>query len=167
MFSLFSYTGIGKNAVRDYKFKSETWIGKIFSESLYCMLEEEGVFEDCFFITHVPITPERFAERGFDQSELIAEKLSVKSGRMLLKLIKRNFQGVRSSESNLTERAASNEGKYSFDETYAPYVKGKNVLLVDDILTTGSTLEECASCLKAAGCGKIYAVTVATGRRDV
>ncbi|MBQ3848245.1 MAG: ComF family protein [Clostridia bacterium] len=167
IFCLFSYTGRAKKSLQKYKFGGETWIGKIFYRSMYEMLRENGVFEDCLYITYVPITEERFAERGFDQSKLIAEGLSKLSGRMTLPLIVRNFQGQRSSEANAAERALSNEGKYSFEAKYKEYAKGKNILLIDDILTTGSTLEESASCLKAAGCGKIYAATVATGRRDV
>ena len=166
IFGLFAYRGQAKESVRKYKFGGQLWIGSKFGESFYLMLEENGVFEDVFFITYVPITEERFRERGFDQSRYICEILAEKSGRMLLPLIKRNYQGKRNSESNLEDRKGRGD-KYSPEEKYIPYIKGKNLLLVDDILTTGATLSECTRVLKNAGAAKVYCAVLCSGRNDL
>ena len=104
-------------------------------------------------------------ERGYNQSFLIAKEMSS----FMKKEVEKNIliklkQNKRQSELNTTERQNTVVGVYNVINEQK--VKSKIVLLVDDVCTTGSTLNECAKMLKLAGCRKVIAVTIAYAKNN-
>ena len=108
-------------------------------------------------VVPVPLHRKRVWKRGFNQSELIAKHICSANGLdlepSLLKRVRDTAQQTRMTEAG---RKRNVRNAFSADER----VKGLDILLVDDVRTTGATLSECASTLKKKGCGKVFAVTV-------
>lgn len=109
----------------------------------------------------IPLHPDRMKKRGFNQSELIAEFFCRKTGAILktdnLKRIKPTK--TQAELKNAEERKAN--VKNCFELNNPEEIRNKNVLLIDDVFTTGSTISEAAETLKKAGANKIIAFVFA------
>jgi ComF family protein len=117
-------------------------------------------------IISVPLHRQRELNRGYNQSRLISGALSRKLG---LPDNSKLLQRVRNTQSQSLlareERSLNLVDAFAVVDTSG--VKGKNILLVDDIMTTGYTLNECAKALKAAGARTVVGAVVASGRKDM
>jgi len=108
----------------------------------------------------VPLHVRRLRERGFNQAVLLGE---VWSREWNLPLDRSAMRRIRWTEPQISLTAAQRRDnvKGAFDVGHADSVKGRRVLLVDDVYTTGSTVKECAATLRAAGALEVSVVTVA------
>lgn len=153
---LFPYKGILKSRMLQLKFYGYQYIAKTFGEILAHKMEQKNIKADC--IIPVPISKSRKFERGFNQSECIAKYMSELTGvplyRKVLIKTKNNFQ---QSSLNLLERANNVKNVYSVQNI--DEIKGKTVIVFDDIYTTGATINECAKVLKHAGASIVIAMT--------
>ena len=156
-----------ENTVRDsllrYKFQSVSVYAQIYGDFMAKCIDENGI--SCDSITWVPLSRWRKWRRGYDQAELLAREISQRTGLpcecMLRKIRNTRAQsGIHSAD----ERRKNVKGKYR--PVSPESIRERRVLLVDDIVTTGSTLSECASVLKAAGAKSVCAVTVARTRKE-
>ncbi len=113
-------------------------------------------------IVPVPLHKSDLSARGFNQSELLARALA-SSVRLPVQpvLIKRY---ATKPQKTLTLRQRSGNLLGVFDVVDGESIAGKTILLVDDVVTTGSTLDECAKMLKLYGAKEVYAVTAAAAR---
>ncbi len=112
---------------------------------------------DC--ITFVPLHKETFKERGFNQSELLANTISEILGLTCLPLLKKTRKNKPQHKLRSDKREKNVRGVFRCVDKKA--VNGKKVLIIDDIVTTGYTLAECARVLSVSGASKIYAMTFA------
>lgn len=104
------------------------------------------------YLVPVPLSKERTNYRGYNQSEILAKAISWKYKKVLLRTRDTKSQ----VSSNRKERRANLKNAFLVDMKFK--VPGKNIVLIDDVYTTGSTLEECAKVLKEAGASKIFAI---------
>jgi ComF family protein len=110
-------------------------------------------------ITPVPLHATRWRERGYNQSTLLARQLSRASG---LPLIEEALTRIRATAPQITLNAAEREANVSGAfEARADLVRGRRVLLVDDVCTTGATLAAGSHALKQAGALSVWALTLA------
>jgi competence protein ComFC len=109
----------------------------------------------------VPLHPTRQREREFTQAEAIAELLARRTGIPLCKAIRRIRYTTTQTQLDREERRENLRDAFSVREP-AP-VQGRHLIIVDDVFTTGSTVEECARILHRAGAASIRAVTIARG----
>jgi len=110
-------------------------------------------------LAFVPLHPTKERERGFNQSELIARQLSLLSGIELSSgLILRQKYTKSQTKLGRKERSENISGAFFTNDSLI----GKSVLIVDDVITTGATLNECAKILKQAGCRKVDVIALAT-----
>jgi competence protein ComFC len=111
----------------------------------------------------VPLSPERERERGYNPAALLADEISIKTGIPVKPVIHK----VRSTPPQMSltreERFKNPKGAY---ETQGGSLAGK-IILVDDVFTTGSTLEECARVLKKAGAAWVGAVVFGRTPRHI
>lgn len=108
----------------------------------------------------VPLHPRRRRERGFDQSLLIAQALSKTWGiAMLPKLLRRIRFTKKQVKLNAQERAKNVSGAFAVNQRFL--AKYDTVLLVDDVITTGATVNGCAAILRSVGFEQVFAVTLA------
>ncbi|MDY6314744.1 MAG: ComF family protein [Clostridia bacterium] len=112
------------------------------------------------YITWVPMTVKQIKARGYNQSKLLAKSVSEYSSGELKELLFKVKSISKQSRLNAAARASNIKGAFSCGED----LNGKNILLVDDIYTTGSTLNECSKVLKHCGANEIYCLTFASTR---
>lgn len=124
--------------------------------------ERQGQFD---LITWVPISRRRKARRGYDQVELLAKAVSAELGVEAVKCLhKHRHTQPQSRLSSAAERRANVLGAFRAVEPEG--FRGKRVLLLDDILTTGATLSEAARVLLTAGAAEVQAAVVAVSKFD-
>lgn len=157
-----------KKAVWLLKYRGVRGIAIHFAKALYDQIAEDindmGVFENFtkIVIVPIPLSQKRLRERGFNQSELIARELSLLDTTLA---VKTDFlKKVKETQPQMTLRNKKERVKNVIDCFSVPKpheVKNKNIILIDDVFTTGATLYEAQKVLKKAGARKIIAITVA------
>ena len=151
------YTELVKSAVVRLKFYEVTGAAKPLA---YMMARGLRHYADLFdFVIPVPLSRERLASRGFNQSELISAEIC----RLIqTPLDAKSLLRVRhTKKQSLTKGQERLENVSSAFQVSGNSIAGKRVLIIDDVLTTGSTAAECARILRAAGATKIYVAVVA------
>ncbi len=111
------------------------------------------------WIVPVPLHPARLRERGFNQAELLAKILGAKTAVPVLPALERTRYTTTQTAFDRIERMENLRDAFRLRRNFA--VRDCRVLLVDDVLTTGSTLSECARVLREAGVASVHAVTAA------
>lgn len=155
------YSGKAKWQIGLFKFEGK----KKLAEPLSLQMSERAakVYSDISFdlVTFVPISKKSFEVRGYNQSELLAKGVSKRLFIPLQKTIVKQIDTRPQHTLNAQERLSNLDNAFAFCEGAS--VKGKNVLLCDDIKTTGTTLKRCADVLYENGaknvCCLVYAVT--------
>lgn len=108
----------------------------------------------------VPLHPRRKKERGFNQAEILAEEISLAKGIPLAsQVMVKEKENLPQAWLEGKARRENVKGVYKIKQEFP--IKGKVILLVDDVFTTGSTIEECSSLLKKAGAKEVRALTMA------
>lgn len=113
------------------------------------------------FVTWVPLSPRELRHRGFDQAEMLARQVAAIMDVPLASLLaKKNGVPTQSSMKSDAARRANVMGVFRLAEK-RPELAGSRVLLVDDVITSGSTASECARLLRAGGVREVYVVGLA------
>jgi competence protein ComFC len=151
------FEGPLREAVHALKYRRDLGLGEVLSRALIHILGEAVWPVD--LIVPVPLGVARLKERGYNQSGLIARPLAWETG---LRYSPRALARVRETRTqvglSLDQRKENVRGAF---QASSNLVAGRNVLLVDDVMTTGSTLEACAVALLQAGAMKVYGLTLA------
>ena len=151
-----TYTGIVKSALHRYKFNDQRQYGKAFAYIMERNIKKYTDFYKYDAVVTVPISGRRRKERGFNQSELFARTVADVYGLEIHNEYLEKFVDTqRQSELNQYQRAFNLKGAYAA----SPEAKNKSIILVDDIYTTGSTMDECAVMLKLAGASVVAGFT--------
>ena len=109
----------------------------------------------------VPLHSARFREREFNQADVLAELLAKRTGTPLLRALKRIRYTTTQTRLDRHERMENLRNAFRVRDT--PAVQSRHLVLVDDIFTTGSTVDECARVLRLAGAASVRVATVARG----
>lgn len=132
----------------------------MFSEIIFSNPKVSEVLKKYDIVISVPVSRRRKMERGYNQSELIAKdickKLNKKYSRDILIKTKNT-----TAQSTLNKEQRKENAKGVYEIRKQDKIKGKKVLLIDDIYTTGSTVNECSRALKQANPKEIGVATVA------
>ncbi len=177
IFSIYDYRHPPlKKALWLLKYKGKKRLAKIFAEILYGKIMEElsdlVVMENFIniILIPVPLSKKRYRERGYNQAELICRELIKinllrKGTEIQLEnnvLIKTKETKHQARIENRTERLKNIIDSFGIkSETQKTLIKHKNIILIDDITTTGATLNEARKILKNAGAKKVIAFTIA------
>lgn len=157
---LFKYEGILKERLIKFKFNDKPYVYKAFVNFLIKNKKICRFLKSYDIIIPVPIHYNRKVTRGYNQSALIARNLAKEleikyEEKVLLKRVNNKPQSTK----NKKDRKENVIGVYHTKNEYK--LLNKNVLLLDDIYTTGSTVNECSKLLKIAGAKKIDVITIA------
>lgn len=112
-------------------------------------------------VVPVPLHRWRLWNRGFNQSELLAKVVAERLNRPLIRALVRQKPTKPQFGLNKADRQKNMQGVFDISTRYQPLVAGKTVLLVDDIVTTGATLNECAKILKQNGVREVWGLVLA------
>ena len=161
--SCVEYTQISKKIIFGLKYNNKTYLSKYIAIIMKEKLELENIKFD--YILFVPLHKKRLKERGFNQAEKIAIDLSKITGIPVVDNILRKYNTKRLYKLGKEDRI--NELKNAFIiKNNTIDLKNKNILLVDDIFTTGSTVNEISKILKINGVNKVFVATFLT-RADI
>ncbi len=155
-----TYSAPIKDAIHRYKYESTPQLHTAFSRMLMDAWQTQALAEDVF--VPVPLHPSRRRERGFNQSELLARDLSVNMNQGNLvhpNALARTRPTQQQAHLNASERKANVRDAFTAE---AKLVHGvRRIIIVDDVLTTGATLCECADALIRGGAQDAVALTLA------
>ncbi len=156
----FIYKDVLKTGIHYWKYEDYTVSTSFFAEMIAASVKER--FSDITFdyITYIPQTEDEMEERGYNQTELLAdalgEKLKIPVATLLVKIYETNRQH------NIPLLFKSGNVSGVFECVQLEKIKGKNILLLDDIKTSGHTLNECAKMLNLYDAENIYCAVIAT-----
>lgn len=157
--SPFLYAEPIRSAIHEYKFRGvKNFVNAFGVYSTYALKKNFDVSK-IDIITSVPLHKIRKRERGFNQSELFAKKIGYLIGASYIEVLKKVKNNKIQHELKLDERVENVKDVYSIEEGLD--IRGKIVVICDDILTTGSTMAECAKVVFDAGAKEVIGVTVA------
>ena len=158
---LAKYEGIIKKKLIEYKFKDKSYLAQTFAQMI---IKDEKIcrfFKKYDIITSVPVHKERKKQRGYDQCELIIKNLDKMN--MNIKVEKDILVKTKNikPQSTLNKKNRMKNIKNVYSIKNSEKVKGKSIIIFDDIYTTGSTVNECSRMLKLVGTDKIGILTIA------
>lgn len=146
--------------IHRFKYGKKIPLGKRLAQRLGDAVAREEEFAGCDLILPVPLHRARYRERGFNQSEILAEGVSeVADIPLARRTLRRKKNTKDQTYLNVQQRAENVRDAFSI--TQPEIVENKRVILVDDVTTTGATLNECARILQDVRARSIFAATLA------
>lgn len=161
--SAFRYEGVVGEALRQLKYHRALWLAADLAEILYRCVEAE--YPDIRFdaVVPVPLHHTRRRARGYNQAALLARELARRLDGLPVppRLVRRTRPTA--TQTNLTAAQRLDNMRGAFESGKRERLAGRRVLLVDDVMTTGATVNACAKALKKGGAESVHVVTVARG----
>lgn len=156
--SVFKYEPPVSALIKKAKYKNAKYLLPIFAE--YLFFAYAARYSDSDLICFIPMTEKAKKKRGYNQSEIMAKELSVKSGVPVFYGIVKKHETPRQATLGREERLKNLTEAFSVTDKKA--VNGKKIVIVDDVTTTGSTAQAMASKLKKYGAERVNLLTVAS-----
>ncbi len=154
--SLGLYEGNLKTAIHKFKYKNARGLAAIFADMMTGLVSD---FDDVELITYVPLSRKKELKRGFNQAHLLAQEIAERTNLICDATLMRVAEEVDQTKLSLKQRKKNVRGAFVVDEKKD--VSGKSLLLIDDVFTTGSTVDECSKILLKAGARNLSILTIA------
>ena len=153
------YRGHVRDSIHRFKFYRCQFYSSPYAQLIEeCLHEHPDIMFD--YITWVPLSKKRYRKRGYDQARCLAEALARRLNVPIWGMLKKTRDTkAQSMLKDKSQRRANIAGAYTL--SHGIDITGMNILLIDDVVTTGSTLSECAKVLLLGGAERIYCATVA------
>lgn len=156
MRNLAIYEGVMRDCIHGLKYENNQGLGEFFCDRLVALVAESGWTPD--LVMPVPLSPIRMAERGYNQAACIAKPLAARLG------ICYHPFGIERTRDTPSQVGLSGEARRrnvaGAFKVLPEVVAGKVVLIVDDVMTTGSTMEACAQALLDGGAEGVFCLTL-------
>lgn len=152
---LYYYKGILKEKIKKFKFDDYLFLKKPLGKLIYKKLDK-NLLSTIDYITFVPVSNKKIKTRGYNQCELLANEVSNYSKIEVLEILKKIKETKDQHFLNIEDR--NKNLKNSFE--VVKNIKGKRIILIDDIHTSGNTVDECYKTLKNAGVEFVWIVCV-------
>ncbi|MDF2523851.1 MAG: phosphoribosyltransferase [Clostridiales bacterium] len=160
------YSEAVKEMITKFKFSNKPSYYRVLGKFLAKKIKEMTNYDKFDIIISVPLSKEKFNKRGYNQSQLIASKVSkeicIPEKSKLLSRVRDT-----GSQSLLAKRDRCLNVRNAFRVTDMNAVSGKSIILIDDVLTTGNTVNECSRVLKEAGAMEVMVAVIASGRTHI
>jgi len=158
--AVLGYNENSKIIITRFKYYDQINLAKYFAELMFKEMQE--ILPDIDFIAPIPLHKLRIIKRKYNQAALLAKNITIFSNKkLILDLLVRTKNNQPQAKLSQKMRRRNVAGIFKTKEKYLTEVRGKNVLLIDDVITTGATAESCAQELKRAGVNKVYVLTLA------
>ena len=162
--AIWYYKGDVRKSIQRFKFYNARSYADAYGRLLAVKLQEDSDF-DADILTWAPISPLRRIKRGYDQAKLLAEACAKELGTTAVSTLKKiRHTPPQSSLREASQRRANVLGAYKVRNP--DVVAGKCILLFDDVVTTGSTVSECAKTLLSAGAKEVRLAAIAATSYD-
>lgn len=180
------YDEYTRSILSDFKFNSKDYLGIVIGDVLADRMRMEDEAID--IVTSVPIHSSRMVSRGYNQAEIMARRFTrllktsgkntedvcktdiadvnvcgLQGNSQYRELLKRCRKTAAMKALDVAERRSNVENAFELKAENRSRIAGKNIAIVDDIFTTGSTLDECSRLLKAGGAARVIVITFAAG----
>lgn len=160
LISIFKYEGVIREKIIQYKFQDKSYIYNTFAKIILKNEKVCGLLKKYDIIIPVPIHRKRKLQRGYNQTQLIAKEIAKNIDIKLCDdVLVKSKNTIAQSKLNKNKRKQNIKG--AFKVLDLERIQGKNILLFDDIFTTGSTVNECSKILKKAGAKTVGVLTIA------
>jgi competence protein ComFC len=160
--SKYQAKGVLRDLIHRFKYGRQYYLRGILAEYLVEAMQDERILKEPIdWIVPVPLHPAKLRERGFNQAAALGEALCKREGLSTLRCIQRKRYTPTQTRFDRAERMRNLHKAFAVRKN--SNVRGKHLVLLDDILTTGSTLHECALVLRESGAASVRAITVARG----
>jgi ComF family protein len=154
--------GVVRDFVHRFKYEREFYLRRPLSQWLAEALEDERIAGQAYdAFVPVPLHPARYRERDFNQAEVLAKLIAKRAGKPVWNALKRTRYTT--TQTRLDRDQRMENLRNAFRVRHPSTVHSRHLILVDDVFTTGSTVEECARVLRQAGAASVRVVTVARG----
>ena len=154
------FEGVLRDAIHAMKYRNYEAVVDPLAEILIRAFPDTGLARSVHVLVPIPIHYSRLLDRGFNQSEELARKLAARIGLPVeSKVLRKSRKTAHQVDLPLDERALNIRG--SFSVRRAERIRGKRVLLIDDVFTTGATLDEAARVLLESGASEVRAYALA------
>lgn len=158
--SVLKYDDSSSSLISKFKYSDQTHLAKYFAKLMTNSAAE--ILPDIDFIAPVPLHKLRIIKRKYNQSALLAKNISALSDKkLILDLLIRTKNNKPQAVLSQAQRMKNVQGIFKVKEKHLSKIKGKNILLIDDVITTGSTINACAKVLKKAGANRVYVLSLA------
>ncbi|PMQ02488.1 MAG: hypothetical protein CBR30_02290 [Dictyoglomus sp. NZ13-RE01] len=150
------YKGIWEDLISKFKFEHKPYIAKTFAK-----MGRERILSrnwDIDLITYVPMWKDKEKKRGYNQSYILAKYLSRELQLSVVSTLKQERPILEQKNLGRAERLENVKNAFKLMENVD--IEGKNILIVDDVYTTGATIRECAKELRNGRCNKIYVFVI-------
>ncbi len=150
------------NVLQAFKYQNATWLSHDLVDLLDGCLAADFDSVEYDLVTAVPLSPAKFRRRSYNQSSILGRGLAQRLGIAFLPQCLTRVRDTQ-SQTKLKAKQRLKNVKGAFKAGHTSWLKGRRVLLVDDIMTTGATVNECARALRQAGANDVQVITVARG----
>ena len=156
------YEGVLRECIHSFKYQKKDYLACHLGGLLIDVMRRDKDFRDVDFLIPAPLDGRRFREREFNQAHLLAQ---VVSRYFKIPISSRNLRRVRRvpPQTQLSRRQREENVKGLFQVRSREEYAGRKILLIDDVFTTGATVNECARVLRQAGAEEVSVLTVARG----
>lgn len=154
-----SYQGNVKNAIRRFKFGDQPGLASGFGKIMARTIGQElaGTYD---LISWIPVSEKRLRQRGYDQAMLLSEAAALELRDVALETLRKTQDNTQQSTIRDPKLRKSNV-KNVYEATDPDLIRGKRILLIDDVITTGATMEEAARTLLRAGASQVVGAALA------
>ena len=157
------YEGVAKACLRRFKYNAGVWLLDDLVQWLVALWRVcPATAREATVVTGVPLYPKRQRERGYNQASLLAARLAQRIGIPFQDGLLGRRRATE-TQTHLTAAQRVHNVRGVFSVPWAHRVHGARIVLVDDVMTTGATVNECARALQAAGAASVMVLTVARG----
>jgi len=157
MICAMKYNEVIKNLVVRFKNQHDFGLAKLFTKWII----NRKKFDSDYIIVPVPLFKKRIIKRGYNQSLILAKCLAESAGMKYMNVLERTRDTNSQATKTIQERADNVKNAFALNKKYLEFVRGKNFIILDDVITTGATLFECAKILHKGGAKNIELVAIA------
>lgn len=158
------YEGATKELVHLFKYGNRRDLSKLLTGLLIDFIKDDReIIDGITAVTFVPLHKKRRRERDFNQSEIFASGIAKEFGILLIDALSKTAITKNQNELSRDERLVNLKGAFSIKDATKNHLQGSRILLIDDVMTTGATLDEASRVLIEGGAAEVRCLTLARG----
>lgn len=163
----FEEHGVLQDVVHALKYGGMTSVGECFGRQLGAHLQTQSAYADIHFIVPIPLHVQKERERGYNQSDWICRGIArVLQVPVERRILRREKNTRTQTKLTAAERIENVSGAFTVEPSALSSLRRKHVLLVDDVVTTGATLQACAATLIRAGAQRVVCASIGAAKLE-